>query len=68
MIVVMIKNKQTTDRHKATVKHFINTATIQAKDTALHLSNTTITDFLNMDTIKAEKWQSHRNFKTNKNY
>ncbi|XGQ71151.1 hypothetical protein ACAW42_02470 [Campylobacter hepaticus] len=48
------QNKQTTDRHKATVKHFINTATIQAKDTALHLSNTTITDFLNMDTIKAE--------------
>ncbi|TBS62760.1 hypothetical protein D1630_07550, partial [Campylobacter hepaticus] len=42
------------NRHKATVKHFINTATIQAKDTALHLSNTTITDFLNMDTIKAE--------------
>ncbi|RQD65435.1 hypothetical protein DZC71_07610, partial [Campylobacter hepaticus] len=29
-------------------------ATIQAKDTALHLSNTTITNFLNMDTIKAE--------------
>ncbi|XGQ70038.1 hypothetical protein AB9T38_07735 [Campylobacter hepaticus] len=48
------QNKQATDRHKATVKHFINTATIQAKDTALHLSNTTITDFLNMDTIKAE--------------
>ncbi|MBM0637803.1 hypothetical protein GC017_07475 [Campylobacter hepaticus] len=39
------QSKSAQDRHKSTITHFYNQGTIQAKDTGVIFSNTTLTNY-----------------------